>query len=30
MVSEDIIKVVVDYGLCEKKKRKFVDTGLFK
>jgi len=29
-VCEDTIKVIVDYGLAPKKKKKSVDTGLFK
>ena len=29
MLSEDIIKVIVDYSLCPKRKRSSVDTGLF-
>jgi hypothetical protein len=29
MVSEDIVKVIVDYGMAKKKQRKKIDTGLF-
>ena len=28
--QEDIIKVIVDYGMCKKSKRKNIDTGHFK
>jgi len=29
MVSEDIVKVIVDYNLSKKKKKSDIDTGLF-
>lgn len=29
MVLEDTVKVLVDYGMSKKKKKKDIDTGLF-
>lgn len=30
MVLEDVVKVIIDYGLATSKKKKNIDTGLFK
>jgi hypothetical protein len=30
MVMEDVVKVVVDYGMARQKVKRNIDTGLFK